>query len=221
MTNLPIVKPERKNKIRIHMVGKKFGRLTVIEEVYCNKHRRYLKCLCECGNIKIVPMSHLRNGHTKSCGCLKREKAIKHAMWGTPEYITWHSMMQRCYNPNNNAYKDYGGRGIFVSEKWHNFETFLADMGLKPKGLTIDRINNDREYSKDNCSWTTYVEQVRNRRLNKTNKTGVAGVRWRKDIKKYHASIWLNYKIYNLGHFKTLEKAIAARKAGEVKFWAK
>jgi hypothetical protein len=111
---------------------------------------------------------NLRNGMTKSCGCLRRENPshVTHGKRHTPTYEIWKSMKARCSNPRNKSYASYGGRGITFDPAWNSFETFLADMGEKPSGLSLDRKDNDGPYSKANCRWTTGKVQCRNKRSN-------------------------------------------------------
>jgi hypothetical protein len=151
---------------------KKFGRLTIIRLHHHNKHRQsmYL-CSCDCGNEKIISGNNIKNGIIKSCGCLRKEGGrLKHGYSKTKIYRVWSGIIQRCNNPNNKDYKDYGGRGIVVCKRWLKFENFLKDMGEVPFGLTLDRINNDKNYYKKNCRWATWNQQANNRRNNKKGK---------------------------------------------------
>lgn len=144
-----------------------------------------------------------------------------HGMSGTTTYNCWKEMKRRCLNPNDHDYKNYGGRGITVSPAWLMFEGFLADMGVRPKGRSIDRINNDESYEPGNCRWATPTQQQRNKGLTSTNTSGVAGVYWSKKNKKWYAQITVKYKSIHLGYFTSLENAVAARKQGETDYWGK
>lgn len=154
------------------LLGERFGRLVVVD-VLDGRRRR---CQCDCGNESIVHRCNLTTGNTQSCGCLRKEiesvVSLTHGhtsgkQW-SPTYTVYHGMLQRCCNPNNPRWKDYGGRGITVCSEWRtSFATFFADMGERPIGCSIDRIDNDGPYQKDNCVWANDAQQARNKRDNR------------------------------------------------------
>lgn len=160
----------------IDMIGKKFGRWTVLERGKNNKYGQAMwLCRCDCGKEKTVGGAELRSGNTHSCGCLRpslsAKKATTHGASRTSEYHIWNTMKGRCSNPRAEKYKDYGGRGITVCEHWHKFENFIADMGPKPTPIhSIDRIDNEGHYTPDNCRWATPKEQMSNQRPRKKGK---------------------------------------------------
>ena len=124
-------------------------------------------CRCRCGRQKYVWSVALRAGLTLSCGCRTKFKTKHGHGHRTPTYISWAGMLSRCRNPRDSHYPDYGGRGIRVTKRWqgrHGFKHFLADVGLRPAGKTLDRINNNGPYTPRNCKWSTPIEQTRNRR---------------------------------------------------------
>lgn len=154
-------------------IGDAFGYLTVIARTPSKfvKQARWL-CRCTCGVQKEFYTTHLRSKNTKSCGCrfraMQREAKVTHGLSGSPTHTTWTLMKQRCLNPNAPDYDKYGGRGITVCERWLSFANFFADVGERPQGKTLDRVNNDVGYEPGNCRWATLVEQQANRRNTKT-----------------------------------------------------
>ncbi len=157
------------------MIGTKHGRLTVIaanDREYPNAGPFWL-CRCDCGTETVVRGSYLKCGHTKSCGCL----VMTHGSHRTPAYRSWQSMTQRCTNPKDPSWGRYGGRGITVCERWNMFANFLADMGPRPPGTTLDRINNDGNYGPLNCRWALPHQQYQSSSMTDVNDVGVCLIR--------------------------------------------
>ena len=156
------------------LTGKKFGRLTVVEKANNIGKKVAWLCLCDCGNKKVVSSTCLVSGHTKSCGCIRtelsRERVTTHGLSKTSElYAEWARLKRRCNNPNCEAYKNYGGRGIKVCDEWNDASVFVSwclSNGYK-KGLTLDRIDNNKGYSPSNCRWVTRKVQANNKRNNR------------------------------------------------------
>jgi hypothetical protein len=188
-------------KQAIDVTGHKYGRLTVLGPVGFGNptgkgKKRRIKWLCECscGMQKDFFLYNLRNGHTKSCGCLTDESRTKHGMCGTPEYRTWSDMIQRCTNPNDGEYHNYGARGIKICDRWLTAKNFLKDMGEKPEGMQIERIDNDGNYEPGNCCWATPKEQARNRRgvkliITYRGKTQCL-TDWAEELGVHRATLW-------------------------------
>ena len=153
------------------ILNKRFSRLLVKQPVGLLNNRMVWLCRCDCGKEINVAGQLLRNGSVRSCGCLKLDqfttRFTTHGKSKTPLYKVWRAMLNRCNNPNDKSYSDYGGRGIKVCDRWALFETFLADMGERPSDKhQIDRIDNDGNYCPENCQWVTRDIQVKNKRNN-------------------------------------------------------
>lgn len=212
----------------LDLSGVKYGRLTGIESIGKNKAGQYIwKWLCDCGSTHEAVGTCVVEGKTKSCGCYAKEVAgkssLKHGMCNSREYGAWKNAVRRCTNSKDPGWDDYGGRGIFVCERWSGdstsgFINFYEDMGEAPEGASLDRIDVNGPYSKENCRWATYFIQNYNTRRHKTNTSGRTGVSENKD------GTWQSYinfegKRYSLGEFKTFEEAKVARETAEIKFY--
>jgi hypothetical protein len=175
----------------LDLTAEMYGRLLLLKSVGKSKSGKTLwLCLCSCGTKIVAPVDRLRSGKTRSCGCLRKETSSTtgkitgpmnvaaatraaskantthgHTTRGkTSEYGCWVNMRQRCLNPAGPRFKDWGGRGISVCKRWDRYENFLADMGARPPGLTLERIDNEGNYEPSNCCWATYSEQHENKR---------------------------------------------------------
>ena len=167
-----------------------------------------------CGSEFECKSDNVNTGNTKSCGCQKNKQKITHGRSNSRFYKTWKHMLDRCLNTKNKHYKDYGARGITVYEEWLDVATFIAwaeSTHPNTEGLSLDRINNDKGYSPENCTWSDKTAQVINRRIMKNNKSGYVGVTWDKRGKKWVVNIRINKKLINLGSFKDKIEAVLAR----------
>ena len=181
-----------------NVIGRKFGRLTVLSFSHTEKGHAYVNCQCDCGNVAVVNSHTLKHGGTRSCGCLAIDMRSKYCIYTKGDYNIkgkfsrhplfriWGGIMQRCFNPNSHAYELYGGRGISVCNRWsgeNGFGNFLADMGERPgKEYSIDRIDVNGDYCPENCRWATWIEQANN----KTNNSYVYVSNTRYTISTFH-----------------------------------
>lgn len=161
----------------IDLTGNRFGRLVVQARANNAGHHLRWHCLCDCGKSKTVNSSHLKTGHTTSCGCAAAETIAKrnkenatHGMWKTAEFGIWVEMKKRCHNPKHRRYADYGGRGIVVCDEWRaSFQAFFDYIGPRPSAdHSIDRMRNGEGYKPGNVRWATDTEQNNNKRTNVT-----------------------------------------------------
>lgn len=178
-------------------IGDVFERLTVVARESPKARSRgqqyFVRCKCECGEFTVVDEAKLRIGSTRSCGCLARdltkERSVTHGLRRTAAYQSWASMVQRCKNANNPSYSKYGGAGIEMCDRWSGFESFYADMGERPDGTTLDRIDNSLGYYPGNCRWATNEEQMENRRVTRTATIGGET----KTVKSWCKEVGMNY----------------------------
>ena len=192
------------------LVGEPYKRRTSGES-----SRLRLYALYECAYCKKefeAQVSNIKNGGTKSCGC-QRGKTT-HGLTYNKFYKTWHNMIQRCTSPKIKAYKDYGGRGISVCEEWldvRNFITWAEKTYPNIEGVSLDRIDNDKGYSPENCTWSDKTTQCINQRIRKDNKSGYVGVGFNKSKGRWEAYISVNNTRKHIGSFPTIEEAVLAR----------
>ena len=180
-------------------LSKQRSRYGLYECPYCGKHWEAIS-------------KSINTGDTKSCGCVNLR--ITHGLRTNKFYQTWYGMLQRCTNTMRQDYKNYGGRGIIVCEEWLNIRNFVDWCDLthpNQEGYTLDRINNDKGYSPENCTWSDKSTQAINRRMRRTNTSGFVGVGFNKSKGKWEASLKLNNIYKYIGSFLTIEEAVQAR----------
>lgn len=190
------------------MTGKKCGRLTVISRDSQNKNEAMWICHCECGTVHVCTGASLRGGSTTSCGCRNREmtaernrRSAAHGKTYSRTWNSWCAMLTRCSNPNSIDYKNYGGRGISVCERWKDFTSFLADMGERPPGTSLDRYpDKNGNYELGNCRWATTIQQGRNRRMVKLCEGDAERIR---DIRR------IGFTYEEIGNYFGVSKATA------------
>lgn len=215
---------------KIDISGQTFTRLTVVEYAGVDSRQESMwKCLCECGTIVEVRSSSLRTGVTKSCGCLNREitseRSTTHGHskgFQSATYQSWASMKKRCLDPSQHNYVMYGGAGIDVCSSWvDSFESFLKDMGERPEGTSLDRIDVTKGYYPDNCRWADPNVQAYNQKQQSNNTSGRTGVYFREDRRNtpWQASISVGGKLIALGAFNSYDEACKAREEAELRYY--
>lgn len=149
----------------VDLKGIRFGKLTALRQDHKDAARQIVwECKCDCGRVHYSPAGQLRSGVVLSCGCSRATHGHTRGEGVSPTYKSWNSMRQRCENKSDPSYERYGGRGITVCARWASFENFLSDMGQRPQGKTLDRIDVNGNYEPSNCKWATPTQQQRNRR---------------------------------------------------------
>lgn len=188
--------------------GKKYG-------------RKFFDIECICGGLFSSDAANIMGGHTKSCGCLHKTVTgfpkVNHGLSETPTYYSWKSMISRCINPTEREFKFYGD--VEICERWLLFENFLEDMGERPEGTSLDRIDGTLGYFMDNCRWADRTTQSYNQKMQSNNKSGCVGVSWHKGSQKWLARISKNRRIIHLGLFIDFEEACRVRKEAELKYY--
>lgn len=209
----------------IDMSGQVFGRLRVLEVFDKDSSSKLRwKCMCDCGNSAIVLGISLRKGSTRSCGCITKERVSLHGLSKTAEYSSWYACIARCYNPKTDYYHIYGGDGVTVCARWtepdgKGFVNFLEDMGNRPEGTTLNRVNGAKLYSKDTCEWATLSMQCYDRSRFSNNKSGVTGVCWHKKRGYWVSSISVQGRWIHLGETRDFKKAVQLRLDAELKYY--
>ena len=211
--------------VKNDLVGRRFGRLVAVEllDTAGTHGGRLWSCRCDCGKVSDVPRGRLIDGSVQSCGCLRRDHAASlsatHGLSSSPEWMAWHSLRDRCNNPNNAAYAGYGGRGITVDPNWDSsFETFYNDVGPRPSSFhSLDRENVNGNYEPGNVRWVTGEIQQLNRRPSKRNQLGIIGVSPTSDG-KFLARMRIGGKQVLNKTCDTLDEAINARREKEIEY---
>lgn len=201
----------------VDITGNTYGQLTVLHEVLPRKTPTRWLCSCSCGNTKEVAGGHLKNGATKSCGCLhiatNKEQFTKHGNYLNKLYQVHRAMIQRCTNPKHKNFELYGGRGISICDSWLDYPTFKewAESSGYEEGLSIERSDTNKNYCPSNCCWADRTQQARNRRAQAGYSSKYVGVSWDATRNKWVACVGINNKTVPLGRFNSEEAAAKAR----------
>ena len=208
--------------------NQKFNRLTALTLSDKSHYQAdYWNCLCDCGNSVVLLTRQIIKGNVKSCGCLLRESSVRvgknnttHGFHGTRQYQTWSGMKARCNNQKNDAYVNYGGRGISYDARWENFEEFWEDMSKGySDNLTLDRIDPNGNYTKENCRWVDSYLQAINKNTPITNTSGTTGVSWEAANSNWRVRISVDGKRLCLGAYKDYDEAVTIRKQAELHYY--
>lgn len=202
--------------------GEVYGKLTILEEGPRSAvNKRQVWCSCDCGNKQptLVQVNNIISGNTTSCGCVGIESRKTHGMSNTRTYQIHEGMLRRCRPDLTEDFPYHAGRGIKVCEEWHSFETFFLDMGECPEGMSLDRIDVNGNYCKENCRWATNSIQGYNKGLDPNNTSGKSGVSWYTQNAKWSAEIHVENKHIRLGMFANFDDAVKAREEAELKYY--
>jgi hypothetical protein len=208
----------------IDLTGRTYGLLTVRCVADRTSNPITWLCDCACGKKSVIRRGNLVSGNTKSCGCEENKFHTQHGHAGatgresSPTYKSWQNMIVRVRRGDAGHEQSKWYKGVHITPAWFNFTNFLHDMGERPDGLTLDRIDGAKGYSKTNCRWATFTQQSRNTRT-KTSISGHRGVVRSANKKRWVASLAVASKRISLGTFTNLDDAVAARKQGEIKYW--
>jgi len=194
-------------------MGNTNGVLTEVSRKRVN-NRTVVLVSCSCGEVR-----EKRSDALAACKWTCTHCPFTESLRNLRAYSSWDSMKQRCTNPNNCRWKNYGERGITYTEDWETFEGFYKDMGERPIGLSLERVNVNGNYCKENCVWATPQQQVRNQTRRCTNTSKRTGVRWVKEKRLWLSNITINYKAVFLGYFKSFEDACESRQAAELLYF--
>lgn len=213
---------DSKRKPAKYNPGEKYAKLTILEEGPRSRlDKRQVWCSCDCGNPEptLVQVNNIISGNTSSCGCVGEESRKTHGMSNTRTYQIHEGMIRRCKPHLADDFPYHAGKGIKVCEEWKTFENFFEDMGECPEGMSLDRIDVNGNYCKDNCRWATNSVQGYNKGLDPNNTSGKSGVSWYTQNQKWSAEIHVENQHIRLGMFNNFEDAVKAREEAELKYY--